>query len=475
MLVKRIVYGIVTIAGLALPAPALADALGAEQSLGQRLFFDAGLSVNGTQSCGSCHALSAFFTDPTHAATSLGAIAGLAGFRNAPTVLYSAFTPSLHYDAGAESQVGGQFLDGRVNTLEQQAAQPFLNPVEMAMPDKASVIQKLKTGPNATEFRQVFGATSLDNVDQAYNLLTQAIATYERSPALSPFTSKYDAWAHGLASMTPRELAGMKVYDDPGKGNCAACHPDTTPSGSRIGAMFTDRTYDDIGVPKNPANPQYTLPSDINPDGADFIDIGLGGTTGDSGDDVAFKVPTLRDIDETGPYMHNGYFTTLDQVIDFYNTRRQTGMRQRDDVGRRRRIAGMLARAGRPRQREHGGIGQPRLVRGRHRQSQGVSRYADRWLLPRPRRPRRARTPGMVADAYRIRRHGHGPRLATVAFQSDRRLNAGAAEFRPQPAFSNRASAETPDAASRAAVHRPPAYGRAPRSALDDALPPHCC
>ncbi len=321
MLVNRIVCGVVIVAGLASPASALADALGAERALGQSLFFDASLSVNGTQSCGTCHTPSAFFTDPSHAATSAGAIAGLAGFRNAPTVLYSAFTPSLHYDADAGSQVGGQFLDGRVNTLEQQAAQPFLNPVEMAMPDKASVIQKLAAGPNATQFRQVFGATSLDNVDQAYNLLTQAIATYERSPALSPFTSKYDAWAHGLASMTPQEMLGMKVYDDPSKGNCAACHPDTTPNGSRIGAMFTDRTYDDIGVPKNPANPQYTLPSSINPDGADFIDIGLGGTTGDPGDDGAFKVPTLRDIDETGPYMHNGYFTTLDQVIDFYNTR----------------------------------------------------------------------------------------------------------------------------------------------------------
>ena len=315
------ICGFAAVLFLALPRPSPADAMTPEQTLGQKLFFDASLSINGTQSCGSCHSPSAFFTDPSHAATSPGAIAGLFGNRNAPTVLYAALTPSLHYDADAESFVGGQFLDGRVNTLEQQAQQPFLNGQEMANPDKASVIDKLRTSPNAALFRSVFGQNSLDDVDTAYDSLSKAIASYERTPALQPFSSKYDAWAAGKATLTSEELSGLHVYEDPSQGNCAACHPSTTPDGSRVGALFTDRTYDNIGVPKNPDDPVYTQPPQFNPDGSDYVDPGLGATTGDPDDDGAFKVPTLRDIAETFPYMHNGYFTTLEQVVDFYNTR----------------------------------------------------------------------------------------------------------------------------------------------------------
>lgn len=298
-----------------------AASLTGEQALGKSLFFDTSLSNPGGQSCASCHSSSTSFTDPTHGPTSPGVIPGLFGSRNAPTVLYSALTPAFHYDAAGETYVGGQFLDGRASSLEDQAKLPFLNPVEMANPDKASVIAKLRSGSNATMFRSVFGATSLDNVDQAYDLLSQALADYERSGALSPFSSKYDAWVAGKATLTPQETLGLHVFEDPAKGNCAACHPSTTPSGSRKGALFTDRTYDNIGVPKNPDNPIYTQPAQFNPAGSGFVDIGLGATTGQSTEDGMFKVPTLRDIDMTGPYMHNGYFTTLSQVVDFYNTR----------------------------------------------------------------------------------------------------------------------------------------------------------
>ena len=298
-----------------------AASLTGEQALGKSLFFDTSLSNPGGQSCASCHSSSTSFTDPTHGPTSPGVIPGLFGSRNAPTVLYSALTPPFHFDTAEQTYIGGQFLDGRASSLEDQAKLPFLNPVEMANPDKASVIAKLRSGPNATLFRSVFGATLLDDVDQAYDLLAQAIANYERAGVLQPFSSKYDAWLVGKATLTPQELAGLHVYEDPAKGNCAACHPSTTPSGSRAGALFTDRTYDNIGVPKNPDNPIYTQPAEFNPFGADFVDIGLGATTGQSTEDGAFKVPTLRDIAMTGPFMHNGYFTTLSQVVDFYNTR----------------------------------------------------------------------------------------------------------------------------------------------------------
>src|SRR4051812_19903876 len=119
-----------------------------------------------------------FFTDPSHQATSPGIVPGLFGSRNAPNVLYSALTPPLHYDADGETYIGGQFLDGRADTLEDQAKAPFLNPVEMANPDKASVIDKLRDGPSAGLFRSVYGADSLDDVDHAYDLLAHAIATF---------------------------------------------------------------------------------------------------------------------------------------------------------------------------------------------------------------------------------------------------------------------------------------------------------
>ena len=314
-------WTIVAVLALALlPPAARAASLTPQQTLGQRLFFDTSLSNPGGQACGSCHSPSAFFTDPSHGPTSPGVVPGLFGSSNF-TELYAALTPPFHFDTAEQTYIGGQFLDGRASSLEDQAKLPFLNPVEMANPDKASVIAKLRSGPNAALFKSVFGAASLDAVDQAYDLLAQAIADYERAGVLQPFSSKYDAWLVGKATLTSQELAGLHVYEDPSKGNCAACHPSTTPSGSRAGALFTDRTYDNIGVPKNPDNPIYTQPAEFNPFGADFVDIGLGATTGESTEDGMFKVPTLRDIAMTGPYMHNGYFTTLSQVVDFYNTR----------------------------------------------------------------------------------------------------------------------------------------------------------
>jgi cytochrome c peroxidase len=292
-----------------------------EQQLGARLFFDASLSHPAGQSCGSCHAPSAAFTDPDkRAPTSKGVDPTLFGSRNAPTAGYAAFSPTFQYDKEEGLWIGGQFLDGRAATLEDQAKGPFVNPVEMANPDKASVIEKLRNGENAELFRQVYGPQSLDNVESAYNLLAHAIAVFERTDVLSPFSSKYDAYLDGRASLTEQELNGLRLFEDPMKGNCAACHP-SQPSPSGAKPLFTDFTYDNLGVPKNPENPFYSMAPAFNPDGRNFVDTGLGKTTGDPGDDGKFKVPTLRNLALTGPFMHNGYFVTLEGVVDFYNTR----------------------------------------------------------------------------------------------------------------------------------------------------------
>jgi len=115
-------------------------------------------------------------------------------------------------------------------------------------------------------------------------------------------------------------MRGLQLFVSEEKGNCDACHP-SFPTVEGVGPLFTDYTYDNLGVPSNPENPFYLLPEDLNPDGFDFVDLGLGETVMDPGENGKFRVPTLRNIAITAPYMHNGVFKTLFEVIAFYNTR----------------------------------------------------------------------------------------------------------------------------------------------------------
>ena len=308
-------YWVIALGIAVADAPLPTRAATAEQSLGQSLFFDTSLSQPGGQACGSCHAPSVAFTDPNKSnPTSAGAHPTLFGNRNAPTAMYSAYSPAFQFNPAIQDYNGGQFLDGRAATLEDQAKAPFLNPIEMANPDKASVIQKLRDSPNATAFLSVYGPNALNDVDQAYTSLVQALAAYERSPALLPFTSKYDAYLAGTSLLTDQEQHGLRLFEDPTKGNCAACHA-SQPAADGTPPLFTDFTYDNIGVPKNPANGSYSQT------GSAVIDLGLGQTTGDPADDGRFKVGTFRNIAITGFYTHNGWFDNLVQVVDFYNTR----------------------------------------------------------------------------------------------------------------------------------------------------------
>lgn len=112
----------------------------------------------------------------------------------------------------------------------------------------------------------------------------------------------------------------MTLFTDPKKGNCAACHP-IAPLANGTPPLFTDFTYDNLGVPRNPDNPFYAQGVGFNPDGWNFVDLGLGGALGIAAQNGRFKVPTLRNIAVTAPYMHNGYFTDLRSVVEFYNNR----------------------------------------------------------------------------------------------------------------------------------------------------------
>jgi len=327
---RSVIFPIAAVACMvSLPAPGWAEGpvLGGQRflplkaQLGQKLFFDSDLSTPPGQSCSSCHDPNAGFSDPDlRTPTSKGVIPGRFGSRNAPTAAYSAFAPAFHFDPAEGLFVGGQFLDGRAATLEDQAGMPFLNPLEMANPDKATVVSKVRQAHYADLFRAVYGPKSLAEVDRAYDRIADAIAAFENTRLMNRFSSKYDAYLAGKAELTPAEASGLRLFEDPAKGNCAACHP-SAPGPGRTPPLFTDYTYDNLGVPRNPANPFYGLPAEFNPEQREFVDRGLGAVLARSSEDGKFKVPTLRNVAVSGPYMHNGYFASLRAVVAFYNDR----------------------------------------------------------------------------------------------------------------------------------------------------------
>ena len=233
----------------------------------------------------------------------ISAIAGRFGNRNAPTANYAAHIPEFQFDAAAPGGgqfVGGQILDGRASRLELQAQGPFLNVLEMNMADEAAVIAQVKLADYADDFESVFGANSLDDIESAYQQVSQAIAAFERTDLFSPFTAKFDAVRSGSDVFSIAEQNGQNLFN--GKADCVRCHSTDNASPQ----VYSDFEYKNIGVPTNPNNPFLTLDASLNPDGATFIDPGLGGAIADTRENGKFRTPTLRNINETGSYMHNG-------------------------------------------------------------------------------------------------------------------------------------------------------------------------
>lgn len=280
--------------------------------LGNLLYHDTNLSSPVGQSCASCHDMNTGFDDPNSAnPSSIGADQQSFGTRNSPTASYSAFIPPPRFvptQRGAQRLIGGLFLDGRAASLEEQAKGPFLNPAEMGNDTEQDVITKIAESTYATEFELLFGDNILLNAEQAYNYIADAIAAFERSAIFSPFSSKFDQVQAGTASFTAAENRGLNIFNT--KGQCQVCH-----DGNR--RVFSNFSYRNIGVPSNPQLPAFI----IDPN---FIDLGLGAISGNTQNNGEFRVPTLRNIVNTAPYMHNGVFTTLREVIEFYNTRDTT-------------------------------------------------------------------------------------------------------------------------------------------------------
>ncbi|HOB52379.1 MAG TPA: cytochrome c peroxidase [Acidobacteriota bacterium] len=301
--------------------PATEVRLTPKQQLGKVIFFDANLSTPPGQACAECHSPNQGFSNPDiNLPVSRGVHRDRFGGRNDLSAAYAGFSPPLHVDEKEGKYIGGNFWDGRADNLVEQAKGPFLNRLEMANPDAAAVVAKIRRAAYAPLFLDVFGADALMEVDRAYHLAAEAIAAYEMSPEVNAFSSKYDLYLKKLVALSPAEQRGLALFEDPKKGNCAACHP-SQPGADGTPPLFTDFTYDNLGVPKNPENPFYYLPRELNPDGPRWVDLGLGAVVKKASENGKFRVPTLRNIAHTPPYMHNGVFKNLWQVVMFYSTR----------------------------------------------------------------------------------------------------------------------------------------------------------
>ena len=323
------------------PSGGAATTLSAAATLGQKVFADTALSASGRQSCASCHVASAAFAEDASASgvdhglpVALGGPGmDLAGFRNTPSLMYTSLTPAFVFDSEG-SPNGGFFRDGRAATLADQATMPFTSSFEMANADAAEVVARLKTRPYLAEFVALYGEAVLNDPQTALARLGSALAAFEsEEPSFNPFSSKFDAVQRGQAQLTAQELRGLGLFNNATKGNCSACHPSTSADGSTP-PMFTDYSYDNLGIPRNPLIPGNTsaAPAYTPANGTDgvqaYYDLGVCGpfreqTVDFSGHCGQFKVPTLRNIALTAPYFHNGRFATLKDAIGFY-VRRDT-------------------------------------------------------------------------------------------------------------------------------------------------------
>jgi cytochrome c peroxidase len=316
------------------------------EQLGKNLLFDVRLSTPIGQSCAACHAPEVGFTGPdseinAHGAVYPGAVPTRFGNRKPPTAAYGGESPVLYYDEDEGVWVGGMFWDGRAtgwtlgDPLAEQALGPFLNPLEQNNPNARLVCFRVAQSDYAGLFEEVWGPGSLNwvkDVALMYERIGRSIAAYERSSEVNPFSSKYDYYLAGLVELTEQEAWGLELFE--GTAMCSACHI-SAPGPNGEPPLFTDFTYDNLGVPKNPENPFYGMPRNWNPDGKNWVDYGLGAFLAGAGYPPEVyepelgkqKVPTLRNVD-LRPYEgfvkafgHNGYFKSLEEIVHFYNTR----------------------------------------------------------------------------------------------------------------------------------------------------------
>ncbi|MEQ1775425.1 MAG: cytochrome c peroxidase [Burkholderiales bacterium] len=311
------------------------------ERLGLLLFFDSNLSEPAGLACASCHDPRRAFTgnNNTMIGVALGSRSDQFGTRDAPTLMYLATAPRFSRNSSIEQDgkrvpVGGHFWDGRADTLEEQATQPFFNAVEMNNTDTPALIAKVAKAAYAGAFRKAWGDAIFDNPDAALDAVAASIAAFERTRVFQPFTSKFDYVMRGEATFTEQEQRGLSLFTIRQKGNCAQCHTVDAASRDPQKSLFTDFSYRALGLPRSMRIPKNADPA--------FIDLGLCERMPVSlakdkdrkppatvpkpppQDPAAcglFKTPTLRNITVTAPYMHNGFFDNLRDAVAFYATR----------------------------------------------------------------------------------------------------------------------------------------------------------
>jgi len=333
--------------------PPVPPELSAVAQLGKKIFFDSALSASGQLSCASCHSPDHTYGPANSLAVQLGGpTLSQPGFRPPQSLMYLAQQPnfSIGPDSGdadsppdltllasqsanvargqknagvtpaAPAMVpqGGLFWDGRADTLQTQALGPLFNPVEMANVSMDDVKQKLERSPYQHDFIQLFGPQVFDNATLAVAEAMSAIARYQvEDRSFHPYSSKYDYWLEGKARFSRAEMRGMRLFNDPNKANCAGCHL-SQPGADGQPPMFTDYQYEALGVPRN-----SRLAANNDPR---FFDMGL---CGPFRTDLRqqtqycgmFLTPTLRNVATRKVFFHNGVYSSLEDVLAFYNER----------------------------------------------------------------------------------------------------------------------------------------------------------
>jgi len=297
----------------------------ARAALGRQVFYDARLSEPAGTSCAACHDPRQGFAG-NHGSTlgvALGSRPGSFGTRNVPSALYAAYVPRLFFyqddDAPAPIPFGGLFADGRADTVAELVRRPLLDPLEMHNVSVDAIARKLRSAPYADGMRKEFGPGALQTTAGAMAALGAAMDAFLQSREMAPFSSRYDAWVQGKATLSQQALRGLKLFKDPDRGNCASCHKFNETARNPARSMFTDFGYDAIGVPRNAAIP-------ANRD-ARHVDEGLCATAAAKGwPDSAqwcgyFRTPSLRNVAARERYMHNGVFSDLRDAVAFYATR----------------------------------------------------------------------------------------------------------------------------------------------------------
>jgi cytochrome c peroxidase len=295
-------------------------------ALGGKLFADPSLSASGRMACATCHDPDRAYGPPNALAVQLGgADMRTPGLRAVPSLKYLQVVPQFteHYyeseDEGDDSvdngPTGGLTWDGRVDRGRDQARIPLLSTFEMANTDAAAVVAKVRQTRYADALRRIFGTGIFDDTDEAFAGIAEALEAFEQDyRAFYPYSSKYDAYLAGRATLTEQEARGLALFNEPDKGNCGNCHrsqrgKDGTPP------QFTDYGMIAIGVPRN-----RDIPANADPN---FFDLGLCGPlrtdlAGHSDYCGRFITPTLRNVALHQSFFHNGAVHTLREAIAFY-------------------------------------------------------------------------------------------------------------------------------------------------------------